>query len=50
MMSERDHPYRYRLADGLVLDLSALRETGIAVTYLPAADGNHLFVDFEIAE
>jgi hypothetical protein len=50
VLTERAHPYRYQLSDGSILDLSAFRETGIAVTYLPAPDGNHLFLDFVIVE
>jgi bifunctional DNA-binding transcriptional regulator/antitoxin component of YhaV-PrlF toxin-antitoxin module len=49
ILSERAHPFRHSLADGQVLDLSAYRDTGIAVTYRPSPDGNHLFVDFVIA-
>ncbi len=50
ILSEGDPPHRYRSEDDLVYDLSAFRATGIVVLYLPASDGNHLFVDFTIAE
>lgn len=49
VLSEGEHTHRYRADDGMVYDLSSFRETGIVVVYLPASDGNHLFVDFTIA-
>jgi hypothetical protein len=50
ILSEGDPPHRYRAEDDLVYDLSSFRQAGIVVAYLPAPDGNHLFVDFTIAE
>jgi hypothetical protein len=50
IISEGDHPYRRRLPDGAVLDLSSYESAGILVTYLPASDGNHLFIDFVVSE
>lgn len=49
ILTEREHPLSYLGPDGLTYDLLSFRETGIAVAYLAAVDGNHLFVDFVIA-
>lgn len=49
VLSEGDPTHRHIGDDGTVYDMSSLRDAGIIVAYLPAADGNHLFVDFTIA-
>ena len=50
ILSEREHPLSHLGPAGLRYDLMSFRETGIAVAYLAAIDGNHLFVDFLIVE
>lgn len=32
------------------VDLSSYDESGIIVTFQPAPDGNHLFIDFDVTE
>jgi hypothetical protein len=42
--------FRRKLPDGTIVDLSSYDEYGLIVTFEPMPDGNHLFIDFIVAE
>lgn len=49
ILSDQVGSFRRTLPDGTVVDLSSYDEFGLIVSFQPAPDGDHEFIDFAVA-